>query len=50
MSVRTVAAKFVDLCRQGRNLDVMRTMYVPETVSVEGGVTTREAFVYDGPF
>src|SRR4051812_6252058 len=36
MSVRTVAAKFVDLCRQGKNLDVMRTMYSADIVSVEG--------------
>ena len=25
MSVRTVASKFVELCRQGKNFDVMRT-------------------------
>ena len=36
MSVQTVAEKFVDLCRQGRNFDVMRTMYAPDIVSVEG--------------
>jgi hypothetical protein len=27
MSVQTVAHKFVELCRQGKNFDVMRTMY-----------------------
>ncbi|MFT3683679.1 MAG: nuclear transport factor 2 family protein [Phycisphaerales bacterium] len=36
MSLRTVAAQFVDLCRQGKNFDVMRTMYAPDIVSVEG--------------
>src|SRR6185369_4465684 len=36
MSVRTVGAKFVELCRQGKNFDVMRTMYAPDIVSVEG--------------
>src|ERR1700732_1116218 len=35
MSVRTVASKFVELCRQGKNFDVMRTMYAPDIVSVE---------------
>lgn len=42
MSVQTVADQFVDLCRQGRNFDVMRTMYAPDIVSVEGdGAETR---------
>jgi hypothetical protein len=36
MSVRTVASKFVELCRQGKNFDVMRTMYARDIVSVEG--------------
>src|SRR5262245_51991666 len=36
MSVRSVAEKFVELCRQGKNFDVMRTMYAPDIVSVEG--------------
>jgi hypothetical protein len=36
MSVRTVGKQFVDLCRQGKNFDVMRTMYAPDIVSVEG--------------
>jgi hypothetical protein len=26
----------VELCRQGKNFDVMRTMYAPDIVSVEG--------------
>lgn len=36
MSTRTVATKLVDLCNQGKNFDVMRTMYAPDIVSVEG--------------
>ena len=36
MSVRTVAGKFMDLCNQGKHFEVMRTMYAPEMVSVEG--------------
>src|ERR1041384_3400723 len=36
MSLQTVAKSFVDLCRQGKNFDVMRTMYDPNIVSVEG--------------
>jgi hypothetical protein len=36
MSVRTTASRFVELCRKGKNFDVMRTMYSPDIVSVEG--------------
>ncbi len=36
MSVQTVGRKFVEMCSQGKNFDVMRTMYAPEIVSVEG--------------
>src|SRR3954463_11056552 len=36
MSVQTVAKHFTELCRQGKNFDVMRTMYAPNIVSVEG--------------
>jgi hypothetical protein len=36
MSVQSVATRFVELCRQGKNFDVMRTMYAPNIVSVEG--------------
>jgi ketosteroid isomerase-like protein len=36
MSTQTVAARFVELCNQGKNFDVMRTMYHPDIVSVEG--------------
>ena len=36
MSLQTVAKQFVELCNQGKNFDVMRTMYAPDIVSVEG--------------
>ena len=36
MSVQTVAGKFMELCNQGKHFEVMRTMYAPEMVSVEG--------------
>jgi hypothetical protein len=36
MSLQTVATQFVELCNQGRNFDVMRTMYAPDIISVEG--------------
>jgi hypothetical protein len=36
MSVETVARKFVEMCNQGRNFEVMRTMYAHDIVSVEG--------------
>ena len=36
MSLRSVANEFVELCNQGKNFDVMRTMYAPDIVSVEG--------------
>ena len=36
MSVQAVAKRFVDLCNQGKNFDVMRTLYAPDIVSVEG--------------
>ena len=42
MSLQTTARKFVELCNQGKNFDVMRTMYAPNIVSVEGdGKETR---------
>ncbi len=37
MSIQSVAAQFVEMCNQGKNFDVMRTMYHPDIVSVEGG-------------
>ncbi|HEY6876370.1 MAG TPA: nuclear transport factor 2 family protein [Polyangiales bacterium] len=47
MSLQTVGHKLVDLCNQGKNFDVMRTMYAPGIVSVEadGAQTTGEAAV-----
>ena len=36
MSLQSVARQFVDLCNQGKNFDVMRTLYAPDIVSVEG--------------
>jgi hypothetical protein len=36
MSVETVALRFMELCGQGKHFEVMRTMYAPEMVSVEG--------------
>jgi hypothetical protein len=36
MSVRTVAGKFMELCRQGKHFEFMRAYYAPEMVSVEG--------------
>lgn len=36
MSIETVAGKFMELCKQGKHFEVMRTMYAPEMVSVEG--------------
>jgi len=36
MSLDAVARKFVELCSQGKNFDVMETMYAPDIVSVEG--------------
>jgi hypothetical protein len=39
MSVETVALRFVELCNLGKHFEVMRTMYAPEMVSVEGDGT-----------
>src|SRR5688572_18236689 len=36
MSLKTLADEFVELCNQGKNFDVMRAMYAPDIVSVEG--------------
>ncbi len=42
MNDHSVARKFVEMCNQLKNFDVMRTMYSPEIVSVEGdGAETR---------
>src|SRR5688572_27862921 len=35
MSLQTVATRFVELCNQGKNFDVMEAMYAPDIVSVE---------------
>jgi len=35
MSLQTVGKKFVDLCNQRKNFDVMNTMYAADIVSVE---------------
>jgi hypothetical protein len=35
MSLQTLASRFVELCNQGKNFEVMRTMYAPDIVSVE---------------
>ena len=36
MSLKSTAKTFVDMCNQGKNFDVMRTLYAPNIVSVEG--------------
>jgi hypothetical protein len=36
MSLQSTAHKFVEMCRNLQNFDVMRTMYAPDIVSVEG--------------
>jgi hypothetical protein len=36
MSLESVGKKFVELCNQGKNFDVMHTMYASDIVSVEG--------------
>ena len=47
MNTHAIAQQFVDLCNQGRNFDVMRTMYAPDIVSIEGdgGQTAGQASV-----
>jgi hypothetical protein len=35
MSLETTARKFVELCSQGKNFDVMNTMYADDIVSIE---------------
>jgi hypothetical protein len=39
VSLQTFARKFVEMCSQGKNFDVMETMYAPDIVSVEGDGT-----------
>ncbi len=49
MSLQTVAKQFVELCNQGKNFDVMNSMYAPEIVSVEadGAATSGKDAVID---
>lgn len=35
MTTKTLAKQFVELCNQGKNFDVMQTLYAPHIVSVE---------------
>ncbi|UVT14662.1 MAG: nuclear transport factor 2 family protein [Nitrospira sp.] len=35
MNLQTIAGQFVEMCNQGKNFDVMQTMYDPNIVSVE---------------
>lgn len=35
MSVQSVAKRFMELCNQGKNFEVMETLYAPDIVSVE---------------
>jgi len=35
MSLQSVGQRFVELCNQGKNFDVMETMYADDIVSVE---------------
>jgi hypothetical protein len=35
MSLQSLAKQFVEWCNQGRNFEVMETMYAPDIVSVE---------------
>jgi hypothetical protein len=39
MSVRTVADKYMDLCRAGKHFEFMRNFYSADMVSVEGDGT-----------
>lgn len=49
MSLKTFAQKVVDLCNQGKNFEVMETLYAPNIVSVEptGHETTGQQAVID---
>jgi len=35
MDIKSIGKQLVDWCNQGKNFDVMRTMYTPDIVSVE---------------
>jgi hypothetical protein len=43
MSIQTVAHRFVELCRQGKNFDAMRAMDAPGFVSMGDGKETHHA-------
>jgi hypothetical protein len=49
MSLQSVAKKVVDLCNQGKNFDVMNTMYAEDIASVEptGKATVGKKAVID---
>jgi ketosteroid isomerase-like protein len=49
MSIQALAKQFVDLCNQGKNFDVMNTMYADDIVSVEanGSETAGKAAVIE---
>jgi hypothetical protein len=49
MSIQTVGKRVVELCNQGKNFDVMNTMYAPDIVSVEptGQATVGKQAVID---
>ena len=36
MNIQNECQQFMKLCRRGKNCNVMRTMYTPDIVSVEG--------------
>lgn len=47
VTVQHIGRRFVELCNQGKNFEVMRTMYAPDIVSVEadGSETAGQAAV-----
>jgi hypothetical protein len=49
MSLHSVARRVVELCNQGKNFDVMNTMYAPDIASVEptGQATIGQAAVIE---
>jgi len=49
MSIQTLAKQFVEMCNQGKNFDVMHTLYAPDIVSVEasGQETAGQAAVIE---
>ena len=49
MSIQSLAKRVVELCNQGKNFDVMNTMYAPDIISVEptGKATAGKAEVIE---